>query len=58
MVGVISEEELNSRVSQIISPEMYFPDIVNLPGDVVVGHLVVLFVFLMLIEVYVSRGYF
>ena len=37
MVSLIRQEELNSRVSEIISPQVNLTDILYLPDQVIVG---------------------
>ena len=54
MISLISQEKLDSRVSEIISPEMYLPNILYLPHQVIVRQFVMGLIFLMLVEVDVS----
>jgi hypothetical protein len=36
VIGLISQEKLNSRVSQIVSPQVYFAYVLYLPDQIVV----------------------
>ena len=55
MVCLVGQEKLDSGVSEIISPEMDLPDVLDLPDQVIVGQLVMGLVLLVLVEVDVSR---
>ena len=58
VISLISQEKLDSRVSEIVSPKMYLPNILYLPHQVIVRQFVMCLIFLVLVEVDVSGSDF